>query len=117
MSYYNNQQQPPVGVPPPQGIFLFPPLVIFSFEVSLFLANESEFYVYLIKGIHRKTLILHQGTLHKVILHNKGTLNKAMAILHHSTLNNLLLDKKLVFLKDGMLIFLSQQPLLLLMLI
>lgn len=114
MSYYDHQQQPPVGVPPPQG------MCIYFNNTSLFFKKKSFFILYFgvvlsfiellndcfvvntQQGIQQRTLILHQGTLHKVTLH-QGTLLKGML---HSTFNNLLLDKRPVFLKDGKSLFL-----------
>lgn len=75
-------------------------------------SNESCFF-FLLKGIHQKMLILHQGTLNKVTLNkgtllkdilNKGTLNKVTHL--NSMLNSLSRTKKLGFLKDGMSPFL-----------
>ena len=120
MSYYDNQQYPPVGVPPPQGIHLSFNASFFFLQsyVLLSLHTHSAFFIFFIlflvishsqQGIHQRTLIPHQGTLHnKVTLQQaillKVTLPKAMLL---STLNNLLLPgKKLVFLKDGMSLFL-----------
>jgi len=120
MSYYDHQQQPPVGVPPPQGnpIVLFSSFFLFSFFCfmgcykNLILIIES--CVFVLKGIHQKMLTLHQGTLNKVTLNkgtllkvilNKGTLNKVTH--HNSMLNSLSRTKKLGFLKDGMSCFMS----------
>jgi hypothetical protein len=49
MSYYDHQQQPPVGVPPPQGLFSF--FCSWVFKDSFFwLLNLMNLVFFLIKG-------------------------------------------------------------------